>query len=260
MKLELFNINIKITPIVTSVFLLFFLSYLLSCGSKESDGFNAENSDPKAIEIADKVMVAMGGKENWEDTRHISWEFFDARKHFWDKKTGDVRIESLKDDLVILMNINTMEGKVYKDGEVVSNPDTVASYLEKGKNFWINDAYWLVMPFKLKDPGVTLKYVGEDTVKGEKADVIQLTFEEVGSTPENKYLVYVDQEKNLVTQWAYFKQTEQEEPNFVLPWEDYNKYGNILLSGKRGDASLSNISIYNSLPKEVYDSFEPVKI
>jgi hypothetical protein len=31
--------------------------------------------------------------------------------------------------------------------------------LRKGKNWWINDAYWLVMPWKLQDPGVTLSYV-----------------------------------------------------------------------------------------------------
>jgi hypothetical protein len=35
---------------------------------------------------------------------------------------------------------------------------------EKG-SLWINDAYWLVMPWKLQDPGVTLSYVKTDTLQ-----------------------------------------------------------------------------------------------
>ena len=44
------------------------------------------------------------------------------------------------------------------------------------------------MPYKLKDSGVTLKYKGQDTLEtGHPAEKLQLTFEEVGKTPENKY-------------------------------------------------------------------------
>ncbi|MDQ3394640.1 MAG: hypothetical protein M3512_11095 [Bacteroidota bacterium] len=255
------NINIKSTRIVTTLFLLFFAGLLSGCETESSKTkFNPENSDQKAIEIADQVMDAMGGNENWENTRHISWDFFDSRKHFWDKKTGDIRIESLKDDFKILMNINTMEGKVYKYGALLENNDSIEHYLEQGKNNWINDSYWLLMPFKLKDPGVTLKYKGEGNVKENKVDIIQLTFEEVGTTPENKYLVYVDQEKKLVTQWEFFRKADQATPDFVLPWEDYQQYGNILISGSRGESSLTNISVHNSLPKEVYNSFDPVAL
>ena len=38
-----------------------------------------EVSDPKAIEIANKVMAAMGGEKAWNDTRHITWNFFGVR-------------------------------------------------------------------------------------------------------------------------------------------------------------------------------------
>ena len=27
---------------------------------------------------------------------------------------------------------------------------------------WVNDTYWLLMPYKMKDPGVTLAYDGEE--------------------------------------------------------------------------------------------------
>jgi hypothetical protein len=225
------------------------------------EGFNLAGSDPKAIQIADSVMVAQGGRKNWDDTRYISWNFFGNRKLLWDKATGDVRVEYLKDDMKVLVNINTNEGKVYKDGAEVTQPDSLAKYLQKGKEAWINDSYWLVMPYKLKDSGVTLKYLGEDTTQaGQPADVLQLTFEEVGVTPENKYKVWVDKETNLVSQWAYFKGATDPEPTFVMPWQDYQNYGKLKLSGDRGQSKITDIKVLDEVPETTFSSFEPVNL
>lgn len=249
----------KIVLKVTYIIIIAGFSFLSSCNFFNQKKFNEENSDAKAIEIADQVMETMGGEKNWDATKHIRWNFFDVRSHFWNKRTGDVRIESLKDDLVILMNIDKMKGKVFKNGSEVIHPDSVKRYIEDGKKWWINDSYWLVMPFKLKDPGVTLKYIGEDE-KDPQTEILQLTFEEVGVTPENKYWVYVDKNEKLITKWAYFKKASQAEPDFVMPWENYQKHGEILLSGNRGEGSLTNIAVYETLPNEVYRSFDPVNI
>ena len=37
-------------------------------------GFNLDNSDAAAILIADQVMQAQGGYENWENTHFIKWK------------------------------------------------------------------------------------------------------------------------------------------------------------------------------------------
>jgi hypothetical protein len=37
------------------------------------------------------------------------------------------------------------------------------------------------------------------------ADILQLTFNAVGVTPENKYWLYVDKEDHLIKQWAYYQ-------------------------------------------------------
>jgi hypothetical protein len=223
-------------------------------------GFNFEDSDSQAIKIADEVMNAMGGRKNWNQTHYLSWSFFGARQHYWDRYSGNVRIESPKDSTVFLLNIHSLEGKVQKNGRLVEDPDTLKQYLQKGKNNWINDSYWLVMPFKLKDSGVTLKYAGEKpTEKGEPADVLQLTFDKVGITPQNKYAIYVDKESRLVTQWSYFPTASDTIPGFTTPWENYEKKGAILLSGGRGKNSLSDIAVYDELPESVFTSFEPVK-
>ena len=216
-----------------------------------------EVSDPKAIEIANKVMAAMGGEKAWNDTRHISWNFFGARILTWDKWTGNVRIDFPKDKSVILMNINTDTGKIFKYGVEQTAPDSLKKYMKSGKGAWINDSYWLTMPFKLQDNGVTLKYLDEaKTEAGRDAYLLQLTFKEVGNTPNNMYKIWVEKETNLVTQWAYFPKSTDEKPGFIRPWTEYKPYGKIMLSGERGDRDLTEIKVFEALPESIYTDFK----
>ena len=219
-------------------------------------GFDLNNSDPAAIELADSVMAAMGGRGQWDATRFISWDF-GPRKLTWDKKMDRVRIESSRDTAIYLVNLSALSGRVSIKGQELTEPDTLATMLKRGKSMWINDSYWLVMPFKLKDTGVTLKYVGEDTLKtGGKSNVLELTFDNVGDTPQNKYLVYVDLNDNLVKQWAYYREASQDSANFVRPWDNYQKYGGILLSGDRSDGGgPKNVQVYETLAEETFTEF-----
>lgn len=226
-----------------------------------AEGFNAAESDSTAIAIADSVMQALGGRKAWDKTQYLTWNFFDARKHYWNKFSGDIRIESLRDDFVALINLNDLTGRIQKDGEELTDPDSLRFYVERAKNFWNNDAYWLIMPYKLKDSGVTLKYMGEDSIENAgDAHLLKLTFEDVGTTPDNKYHVWVDKNSWLVRKWAYFREAEQDTANLVTPWNNYQKYGDILLSGDRGQRKITDINVYDSLPESVFNSFEPVSL
>lgn len=221
-----------------------------------AEGFLTDQSDAQAISIADQVMEAMGGRQAWDQTRHIQWNFFGRRMHYWDKETGDIRIESPAQNLTILMNIHNMEGKVSRADQEITEQDSVAIYLERGKSWWINDSYWLVMPFKLKDTGVALKHLGKDTtMDGQSAEVLSLTFQEVGVTPNNKYHVYVDSATQLISQWAYFATADLDSANIITPWSNYQPFGEIMLSDGRGRGSLTDISVHENLPEELYTDF-----
>ncbi len=225
-----------------------------------ADGFNMESSDPTAIEIADRVMEAMGGRSSWDVTRYLAWDFLGARKLVWDKFTGNVRVD-FPDGTVCLVNIHDGSGKVHKQGEEVIDPDSLAKELEKGKRIWINDSYWLVMPFKLKDSGVTLKHLGtRETLEGTPSHVLELTFQDVGVTPQNRYRIYVDTTTNLVNQWEFYRESGQDSANFILPWSDYKPYGDILLSGERGERDLSEIMVFETLPEAVFTSFQAIDL
>jgi hypothetical protein len=220
-------------------------------------GFDLAHSDPAAIELADSIMMAMGGRRNWDETRFISWNFAGRRDLAWDKKTGDVRIESHPDSTTYLVNVNTLKGRVQIKGQELSEPDSLQKMLQRGKSIWINDSYWLLMPFKLKDTGVTLKYLGEDTTTtGIRCNVLQLTFKNVGDTPQNKYKVYVGTADNLVKEWAYYKDASQDAPSQVWPWDNYQQHGNLLLSADRSDnRGPRNVRIDSSLPRDVFTEF-----
>ena len=211
----------------------------------------AQSKDKKAEAIVKEMLIAMGGANNYNNTHFIQWDFVN-RKLSWDKWTGNVRVENPTANQVILVNINTLKGKVYENGVLLADETKANGLLEKAKNWWINDSYWLVMPWKLQDPGVTLAYVKTDKLpNGKTADILQLTFSAVGVTPENKYWLYVDKENHLIQQWAYYKNFNDAEPKFMKPWNNYQKAGNILLSFDRPN---EDVGPKNVVVKSTFDS------
>lgn len=235
----------KTIPIMV---LSLFLAHGLIAGEAQGDS--------KAIVLAEEVMQAMGGKDAYEQTRYITWRFFGRRYHVWDKHSGDIRVENGK-GLVVTMNLNSKEGKAWQDGVAIEDATQLAEKLKFGYEAWINDSYWLVMPYKLRDPGVTLVYSRQDTCEdGRAAHVLTLTFEAVGVTPENKYEVFVDKQTKLVTQWNFFQKATDDKPRFSTPWLDWQKHGAILLSANRGENGHTDVAVLESVPPATFTSPE----
>lgn len=215
-------------------------------------------ADEKSAAIAAAVMQAMGGAKAYDDTRFLTWRFFGKRFHVWDKHTGDIRVEDGK-GLVVCMNLNTRKGKAWQDGKEITDATKLEEQLTFGYEAWINDSYWLVMPYKLRDPGVTLRYTREDkTEDGMAVDVMTMTFENVGVTPENKYEIFVDKASSLVTQWSFFAKADDAEPKFTNPWANWTRYGKIMLSADRGRGSHTDVAVLTSVPATTFTSPEPL--
>ena len=261
-----------------SLYSLFFILFIIACSSGNQggeqvadeivdenppcEGFNMTDSDPEAIALADEVMKAMGGRKAWDNTRYIKWSFFGRRDLLWDKLTGQVRIDSPRDTMTYLLNINSMEGSVYKKGEPITEEEELKNMLERGKSIWINDSYWLVMPFKLKDTGLAIKYLRSDTtMTGAEADVIQLTFADVGRTPDNKYEVWIDKSDKLIKQWAYFRQASQDTATNVWPFDNYQKHGEILLSADRSDdRGPRDVQVFSEIDSTFFTDPKPMDL
>jgi hypothetical protein len=220
-------------------------------------GFDAQNSDPAAIALADSIMKAMGGRENWDATRFISWTFFGRRTLTWDKHLGRARIVIPKDSIIFLVDLKNGTGRMQQKGIELTEPDSLQKMMKKAVSIWINDSYWLVMPFKLKDDGVTLKVANDDSVVDSRPhNILQLTFANVGDTPDNKYWLAVDKSDKLITKWSFFSQAALDTPNFTRPWDNYKQYGSILLSGDRSDGGgPAQVAVHETLPETVFTEF-----
>jgi len=219
--------------------------------------FSQNNTtDPRASTIADSVIMAMGGMNNWNDVHYLHWNFFGRRLLWWDKYTGNVRIEVPAKNLIILTNINTKKGHAYRNKNEIMQPDSNAYFMDRGYKIWANDSYWFIMPFKLKDPGVNLSYKGTaiDSL-GNSCYLLELTFNKVGVTPENKYHVYVNKKNYMVTWWEYFEKASNDTADISNMWGDYRPYGKVLLSGDRGaeEGKITDIAVLNEVPAGLFE-------
>lgn len=218
----------------------------------------ASGSDAQALGLADKVIRNMGGVKNWNNTRYIAWTWRD-QYHIWDKFENKFRFE--KDTLVVVSDLTTKQGMVYSKGKLLTNEAQVQKILSNQYAVWANNSYWLLMPFKLRDQGVNLKYKGEGkTQTGAAADLLEVTFQNVGVTPNNRYILAVDKTSGLITEWSFFRNAADEKPGFTRPWINYQSYGKIKIASGRGDAKMdmSNISVAQNLDEDLFDSPTPV--
>lgn len=242
-------------------FLVFIASFLIQCDSpswNKADKNGAKSisatGDEKAIALAKRIEDASGGKENWDKVHYISFDYFGSRYWFWDKFKNRYRVESERRKFRIAGSIDGIETHLWLKGVEVTDADSMLKYKDYAYKAWINDMYWLILPFKLLDPGVYLDYVGECQFDStHHATCFDMTFQNVGVTPENKYRIYVDTLMNNIIFWDHFQNKNDSLPSLSNPWTDYKQYGNIRLAGGRGDTrGLESIELYDHLPDQVF--------
>jgi len=194
--------------------------------------------DTKAGEIADAVATAMGGQEAWNRARFLRFDFrvtaggktVADRAHLFDKHTGRYRLEGTTKEgarQVVLFNTSNQQGTVYQEGKKLDGAASAAA-VKQAYGSYINDFYWLAMPWKWNDGGVHLKYLGKRKAGGKDYDVVQLTFDKVGLTPGDRYEAYVSPQSHLMEHWEY---TLQSGNKGSWDWE-YASTGGIKLASK----------------------------
>jgi hypothetical protein len=173
----------------------------------------AASPDPQAVAIANSMLTAMGGQDAWNRAHFVRYDFKVTiggklvvnRSHLWDKRTGRYRIEDQTKQgqrRVMLFNSATQQGSTFVDGSKLDGAAAGAAMKTAYEEF-INDLYWLSMPWKWLDPGVRLKYQGKKRRNGQEYDVVQLTFDHVGITPGDRYQAWVSPQSHLMEHWEY---------------------------------------------------------
>jgi hypothetical protein len=223
-----------------------------------------ENRDPKAVQIDDTMMNAMGGEDAWNAAHFVRFEFRVRAKgkvkadnfHLWDKKDGRYRLERVVPPgrhEVDLFNIgdyqNYKKGEAYVNGKKLEG-EAAAKALKAAYASYINDTWWLCMPWKWQATGVNLMYLGPKERGGETFDLIELTFGHVGLTPGDMYHAYVSRQSHLMTYWEY---TLQSHVKGAWTWQ-YGTYHGVKLA--RNHVSSDGSATINMGHVEVLDDVD----
>jgi hypothetical protein len=193
-------------------------------------------SDPKAVAIADQVMKALGGSERWAELHGLRWTFGSehndtlrsARRHAWDKRTGLHRVEGKNrtgQPFVFIENIHDGSGRAWIDGAEIP-ADSAKKLMKTAFRMWTNDTYWLLMPYKLRDPGVILGYDGEVKEGDLTYDKVALSFDHVGQTPGDRYWIFVNRASHRIERWERVLEGDQPPP-VGETWEGWQEHGGL---------------------------------
>jgi hypothetical protein len=192
--------------------------------------FASEN--PTMPQLAQDVWKAAGG-EHWPNVKSIDFTFAVEKngtfvmqaEHHWDvaAQTDQVKWKGKN------VTVNLADPAQDENGK--------AAYAR-----WVNDSYWLLAPLKLKDRGVSMTDEGTKEVDGAKRQVLRLSFEKVGLTPNDQYRLYIDPETKLVTAWDYMPKGSE---SMHCTWDDYQSTGGLMLATNHKMAANTHIRILN---------------
>ena len=218
-------------------------------GDEEQSSQPVEDDGPAAYEapegpaqtLAADVHRAHGGPD-WQEVRNLAFRFvvsdgdevmFDA-EHDWDVADGTTQIQWDDGDdrrWEVVLDIDEQQAlEATIDGEAADESQLEEASADAYRR-WVNDTYWLLMPIKLFDPGVELS-TGESIEDRQRAvDVLELSFEDVGLTPGDRYDVRIDPESHRVSSWKMMLQGRDEATE--VDWDDYRDVGPLTLAMER---------------------------
>lgn len=182
----------------------------------------AQETNDKAQQLAREVWKASGG-ENWKNIKRVRFTFvveqdgnqLIAAQHDWDVAGQTDHVK--------------WKGRDGKENDVTVNLAAPGDDENMKAAFgrWTNDSYWLLAPLKVLDPGVNLAYEGEKDLNGTKCEALRLSFGQVGLTPGDQYVLYIDPETKLLRAWDYIGKSGEPAHG---SWEKYIDAGGLKLS------------------------------
>ena len=239
----------------------------LACGSPD---VSSAGMDAQSAAVVQQLTDAMGGQKTWDNLPYFRFDFVAVRdgkeiarfRHWWDKRLGRCRVEGPDDQgrtVTAIFTLKDRKGRSYTGGIVDNDSTNIANILKMGYERWVNDTYWVIMPFKLRDPGTILSHARtERTDDGAEYDVLELSFEAgVGLTPGDRYWLYVNRKTHLIDKWEYVL-TGQKPPPQPSSWEAWTSVGPLKISlarrfqGKPVMLRFENVSTPATLDETVF--------
>lgn len=135
-----------------------------------------------ADELATKMLKALDN-DAFKNTETIKWCFRNKHFYTWNKQENIVHI-SWNQYKVALHTKQPEKSVLYIDGKISNNKELI----NRAQNFFNNDSFWLVAPYKIFDSGTERRIV-----KHNNKDALLITYTSGGSTPGDSYLWILDE-------------------------------------------------------------------
>ncbi len=147
----------------------------------------AYTEGPEADALAMKMEEAVG-KAAFDSTRYISWSFAGIHHYVLDKQENMVVVTYEKN--VIVLNLSEVDKSFVTVHSKLVEGKRKSDYIQQAWDYYNNDSFWLLAPFKAFDPGVSRGIVlNED---GSKSLLVK--YSSGGSTPGDAYLWHLDED------------------------------------------------------------------
>jgi hypothetical protein len=181
-----------------------------------------DESADKAQQLATDLWKASGG-ENWAKVKEVQFTFvvesegktlFSAA-HVWNVSTNTDEVK--------------WKDKQGKDHDATANLATPATDGDEKTAYgrWVNDSYWFLAPLKIRDKGVKVEATGPKEIGGVSYETLRLSFDQVGMTPTDQYVLYLDPKTKLVNAWDYIPKTGE---GMQATWEKYQTFSGLNLA------------------------------
>ncbi len=143
---------------------------------------------PEAEALADRMMEALNYSV-LDSVKYISWDFGGRNKHIYDHNNHKSIVQWK--DYEVHLNHKSVTGIAYQNGiEVTEDKDKL---VQKAWSHWCNDSFWLLAPFKIKDPGTSRSIVDLDAEEFPNKQGLMITYDSGGVTPGDSYLWILDE-------------------------------------------------------------------
>ena len=182
MKLRrIFKITAGVIVFLTLPSLLFYGVLHFKYNEDLPVGIHDENADTLA-----KNMLDVLDFEAYKNTNYIEWTFKNRRHYEW-FKNEEKCIVYWKDYKIDLNLLDSSLSKVYIHNFKIDN-DLSDELIIKAIEYFNNDSFWLVAPYKVMDDGTERSIV---TLSDGK-EALLVTYATGGSTPGDSYLWHFD--------------------------------------------------------------------
>ncbi|AUC84901.1 hypothetical protein CW731_06165 [Polaribacter sp. ALD11] len=136
----------------------------------------------EADALATKMFKAIN-HEAFENTEILEWSFRNEHFYKWNKQENIVTVSWNKNKVILHTN-QSEKSTVFVDDKKVENK----GILKNATDFFNNDSFWLIAPYKIFDTGTERSIVNYNG-----KDALLITYTSGGSTPGDSYLWILDE-------------------------------------------------------------------